>query len=117
MIKGVHTSCRQNYGRQSQFCTSKKVTDGSLAISAKKYNVLLFAKYGLYSPALEPKHGINNHICMMNKGTFTCLSYNTNKGKETIRNQYGSTGITLNADMRSIMTKGGSGGDPTKLGR
>ena len=54
---------------------------------------------------------------MMNKGTFTRLSYNTNNRKDTKWNQYGGTGITLNIDMRARMTKGGSGGDPTKLGR
>ena len=53
----------------------------------------------------------------MNKGTFTHLSYNTNNGKETKWNQYGEIGITLNANLRSRMTTGGSGGDPTKLGR
>ena len=56
-------------------------------------------------------------MCTMNKGTYTCLSYNTNDGKEMIWNQYGRTGITLTADLKSRMTKRGSGGAPTKLGR
>ena len=46
----------QNCERQPQFCTSKKAADGSLAISAGKYNVLLYAKHGLYAPALLPKY-------------------------------------------------------------
>ena len=56
-------------------------------------------------------------MCMMNKGTLTCLSYNTNDGEGTKWNQYGGTGITLNVDMRARIIKGGSGGDPTKLRR
>ena len=56
-------------------------------------------------------------MCMINKGTFTCLSYNTNDDEGTKWNQYGGTGITLNADMRSRMIHDGNGGDPTKLGR
>ena len=50
---------------------------------AGKYNILLFTKHGLYSPALQPKHGMHDHMCMMNKETFTRLSYNTNDGKGT----------------------------------
>ena len=68
-------------------------------------------------PALLPKHGWHDRMCMMNKGTYTRLSYNTNDGKETEWNQYSGIGITLNADFRSRMTARGSGGDPTKLGR
>ena len=86
-------------------------------MSAGKYDVLLFAKHGLYSPVLELKQGMHNHMCMMNKGTFTCPSYNTNDGNETKWDQYDGTSITLNADMRSRMTKGGSSSDLTKLER
>ena len=68
-------------------------------MSAGMYNVLLFAEHGLYPPALEPQHQMYNHMCMMNKGTFTRLSYNTNDGPDTLWNQYGGTGITLNKDM------------------
>ena len=56
-------------------------------------------------------------MCMMNKGTFARLSYNTNNGKGTKWNQNISTGITLNVDMRSIMRNDGNNGDQTKLGR
>ena len=73
--------------------------------------------YGRNSQALEPEHAMHNRMCMRNTGTFTRLSYNTNDGKETKWNQYSGIGITLNADMISRMTKGGSGGDPTKLRR
>ena len=54
---------------------------------------------------------------VMNKGTFTRLSYNINDGKDTKWNQYDGTGITLNADMRARKSQDGVGGDPTKLGR
>ena len=91
----------QNCGRQPQFRTSKKATDGSLAMSAWKYDILLYAEHGLYTPALEPKHQMHDRMCVMNKGTFTRLSYNTNDGKDTKWNQYGGTGITLNKDMRA----------------
>ena len=56
-------------------------------------------------------------MCVMNKRTLMRLNYNTNDGEGTKWNQYGGTGITLNADMRARMTKGGWGGDSTKLGR
>ena len=52
-------------------------------MSARKYNPLLFAQHGLYSPALEPKYGMYNRVCMMDKGTLTRLSYNTNNGEGT----------------------------------
>ena len=107
----------QNCERQSQFCISKKATDGSFAMSAGKYNVLLYVEHGLYSLALLPKDQIHDRMSMMNKGTFTRLSYNTNNGKDTKWNQYGGAGITLNADMKARMAKGGSSGDPPKLGR
>ena len=86
-------------------------------MSAGKFDALLFAEYGLYPPALLPKHGWHNRMYTMNKGTYTHLSYNTNNGKETKWNQYGGTGITLTANLKSRMTERGSGGDPTKFGR
>ena len=43
---------------------------------------------------------MHDRMCVMNKGTFTRLSYNTNDGTDTKWNQYGGTGITLNEDMR-----------------
>ena len=107
----------QNCGPQPQYRTSKKATDGSLAIPAGKYDVLLFAEHDLYGPALEPKYQIHDRMIVMNKGTMTRLSYNTNDGAETKLNQYGGTGFTLNADMRARVTKDGWGSDPTKLGR
>ena len=85
----------QNCGRQPQFFMSKKATDSSLTMSTGKYDALLYAEYGLYAPALEPKHQMHDHVCMINKGTFTRLSYNTNNGKDTKWNQYGGTDITL----------------------
>ena len=85
-------------------------------MSAGKYNVLLFAEHVLYSSTLEPKHGMHDCMCMMNKGTFTCLSYNTNNKQGTAWDQYGGTGITLNVDMRSRTSIDGNSGDPTKLG-
>ena len=42
----------QNSGPQPQYCTSKKATDGALAMEAGKFDVLLFAEHGLYPPAL-----------------------------------------------------------------
>ena len=51
-------------------------------MSAGKYDALLFAKHGLCSPALEPKHGMHKRMCMTNKRTSIRLSYNTNNGKE-----------------------------------
>ena len=53
----------RNSGPQPQFRTSKKATDGALAMEAGKFDALLFAEHGLYPPALQPRYG---------------LSYNTN---------------------------------------
>ena len=47
----------QNSGPQPQYRTSKKATDGALAMEAGKFDVLLFAEHGLYPPALQPRHG------------------------------------------------------------
>ena len=95
----------QNCGNQPQFRTSKKATDGALAMSAEKYDTLLFVEHGLYFPALEPKHQRYDRMCAINKETLTRLSYNTKDDKETKWNQYESTSITLNTDIRTIMTK------------
>ena len=80
--------------------------NGSLAMSAGKYDVLLFAEH-LYASALELKHQMHNYMCVMDKGTTTRLSYNTNNGAGTKWNQYRGTGIALNADMRARVTKDG----------
>ena len=86
-------------------------------MEAGKFDVLLFAKHRLYPPALQPRNGWHDRMFTRNKGTYSCLSYNTNDGEGTKWNQYGGTGITLNANLKSRMTTSGSGGDPTKLGR
>ena len=62
-------------------------------MSAGKYDVLLYAEHGLYPPVFEPQHQVHDRTCVMNKGTFTRLNYNTNDGTDTKWNQYGSTGI------------------------
>ena len=84
---------------------------------AGTYDLFLFAEHDLYGPALEPKHQMHHRMCVINKGTMTHLSYNTNDGVGTKWNQYGGTEFTLNADMRARVTKDGWGSDPTKLGR
>ena len=86
-------------------------------MSAGKYDALLFAKHGLYPPELKTKEGWHDRMCMMNKGTYTRLSYNTNDGENTKLNQYGGTCITLTTNMTSIIIEKGSVGVPTKLGR
>ena len=86
-------------------------------MSRRKYNTFLFFEHELCSPALESRYQMYNRMCMINTGTLTCLSYNTNDSEETKYDQYGCTEITLNADIRARMTRGGSGSDPTKLGR
>ena len=52
-------------------------------MSAGKYDVLLFVEHNLYAPALEPKHQVHDRMCVMNKGTMTRSSYNTNDGVGT----------------------------------
>ena len=76
-------------------------------MSVGKYDVLFFAEHDLYAPALEPKNQMHDRMCVMNKGTMTRLSYNTNDGAGTKWIQYGGTGFTLNADMRARVTKDG----------
>ena len=73
----------QNCGRQPQFRTSKKPTDGALSMSVGKYDALLFAEHRLYFQALEPKHQKHDRMCVMNKGTLMRLSYNINNGEGT----------------------------------
>ena len=46
----------QNCGRHPQLRTTKKVMDGSLAMSAGKYDILLYGEHNPYAQALEPKH-------------------------------------------------------------
>ena len=89
--------------------------DGARAMTAGKYDVLLFAEHDLYGPALEPKHQMHDQMCVTNKGTMTRLSYNTNNGPRTEWNQYGDIGFIINTDMRTRMTQNGWGSDLTKL--
>ena len=107
----------QNCEPQPQYKTNKKVMDGARTMAAGKYDVLLFAEHDLYGPTLEPKHQMDDWMCVTNKGTMTRLSYNTNDGPRTKWNQYGGTGFTINADMRARITQKGWGNDLTKLGR
>ena len=86
-----------------------------MTVSSEKYNVMLVAKHGLYPPELESSDGWHDRMCMTMKGSYSRLSYNTNDGDSTAWNQYGGTGVTLTADMKSRMVSKGS--DPTKLGR
>ena len=51
----------------------------------------------------------------MLRDSFSRLSYNTNDGEDTPWNQFGGTGVTLTADMKSRMASRGA--DPTKLGQ
>ena len=67
----------QNCGPQPQYRKSKKATESSLALSAGKYDVLVFVEHDLYGLALDPKHQMHDRMCVMNKGTMTCLIYNT----------------------------------------
>ena len=53
----------QNCGCQPQFRTTKKATNGALAVSAGKYDTLIFVEHDLYSPALEPKHRMHDRVC------------------------------------------------------
>ena len=57
--------------------------------------------------------GWHDRMCMSMKGSYSCLSYNTNYGDSTPWNQYGGTGVILTADMKSRMSYKGS--DPSKL--
>ena len=49
------------------------------------------------------------------KSSYSRLSYNTNDSVNTLWNQYGGTGVTLTADMKSRMAF--KGVDPSKLGK
>ena len=76
--------------------------------------MMLVAEHGLYPPELEPSEGWHDRMCISMKGSFSRLSYNTNDGDTACWNQYGGTGVTLTADMKSRIVDKGS--DPTKLG-
>ena len=104
----------QNCGPQHKSRHAKKSQDGAMAVSSGNYDVMLFAEHGLYLPKLEATDGWHDRMCMTMKGSYSRLSYNTNDGDSTKWNQYGGTGVTLTADMKSRMASKGS--DPTKLG-
>ena len=80
-----------------------------------KNDILFVIEHGLYPPNLDVKHGCHDRMCMAMKSSYSCLSYNTNDGADTPWNQYGGTGVTLTADMKSCMVA--KGVDPSKLGR
>ena len=86
-----------------------------MAIAEGKYDVMLVAKHGLYPPKLQPQEGRHNIMCMLSKGTYTPLSYNTNDGDNVSWDQYSSTGVTVNSNMKSQMAS--KGANPSKLGR
>ena len=72
-----------------------------MVVSSGKYDVMLVAEHGLYPPELESSDGWHDRICMTIKCSYYCLSHNTNDGDFTAWNQYGGTGVTLTADMKS----------------
>ena len=76
---------------------------------------MIVPEHGLYPPELDSSEGWHDRMCMSMKCSYSCLNYNTNDGDSTPWNQYGSTGVTLTADMKSRMAS--KGADPTKLGR
>ena len=72
-----------------------------MAMAGGKYDVLLVAEHGLYSPELAASEGWHDRMCMSMKGTYSRLSYNTNDRVFTPWNQYGDMGVTLTADVLS----------------
>ena len=86
-----------------------------MAMAGGKYDVLLVAEHGLYPPELDSSEGSYGRMCMSMKGSYSHLSYNTDDGNSTLWNQYGDTGVTLTADMKSRMASKGT--NPSKLGR
>ena len=86
-----------------------------MAVSSGTYDVMIVAEHGLYPPELASSDGWHDRMCMTLKGSYLRLGYNTNDGDSAAWNQYGGTGVTLNADLQSRMATKGS--DPTKLGR
>ena len=68
----------QNYGPQRQSWHDKKSQNGAMAMAGRKYYVLLVVEHDLNPPNLDVKHGWHDHICMTMKGSYSCLSYNTN---------------------------------------
>ena len=94
---------------------AKTSQDGAMAVSSGKCNVMLVAEHGLYPPELASSDSWHDHMCMTMKGSYSRLSYNTNDGDSAAWNQYGGTGVTLTAVMRSRMAFKGL--DPSKLGR
>ena len=91
----------QNCGPQHKSRHAKKSQDGAMAVAGGKYDVMLVAEYGLYPPELASSDGWHNRMCMTMKGSYSRLSYNTNNGDSAAWNQYGGTGVTLNADLQS----------------
>ena len=47
----------QNCGPQRKSRHAKKLQDGAMAVSSGKYDVMLVAEHGLYSPKLESSDG------------------------------------------------------------
>ena len=87
-----------------------------MTIAGEKYDVLLVVEHGLYPPNLDVKQDWYDQMCMTMKSSYSCLSYNTNNGADTpCWSQYGSTSVTITADMKSRMAS--KGADPSKLGR
>ena len=105
----------QNCGPQPKSRHAKKSQDGPMAMSGGKQDALLVAEHGLYPPELEPSEGWHDRMCMSMKGSFSCLSYNTNDNDTACWIQYGGTGVTITADMKSRMEDQDS--DPTKIAR
>ena len=72
-----------------------------MAMAGGKYDVLLVAEHRLYPPNLDAKYSWHDRMCMTMKSSYSCLSYNTNDGADIPWNQYGGTGVTLAANMKS----------------
>ena len=86
-----------------------------MTMAGGKHYVLLVSEQRFYLPNLDAKQGWHDRMCITMKSSCSRLSYNTKDGDDKLWNQYGGTGVTLTADMKSPMVA--KDADPSKLGR
>ena len=58
----------QNCGEHPRLKSHHKALDGARAMTAGKYDVLLFAEHNPFGPALEPRHQMHDRMCTLNRG-------------------------------------------------
>ena len=107
----------QNTGPQPATSHAHKAIQTARAFKESKASVALYAETSLNELLIRPEHRFHSRMRRINKAAQSFNNNNRHLGPNSAWNARGGTAITIDSYMGSHKTKGGSGADPTGLGR